>query len=75
MTLQTSAAQHSITWPQRQQPEMLSGVWVEVFRGVCVWSKNGFFALKALFRGGGGPGVRGGAGCLWEAAFWTAHGR
>lgn len=42
---------------------------------VCAWSKNGLFALEALFRGGGVPGARGGAGCLREAALWTAHGR
>lgn len=44
---------------------------MEVFLGE--WSENSFFALKALFRGGGVLRVSGGAGCLWEA-FWTAHG-
>jgi len=38
------------------------------------WSENCFFALKALFRGGGVQWVGGGAGGLWEV-FWTAHGR
>lgn len=72
MTLQTSAAQHSTAWLQHQQPEMPSEFWSESLLGE--WSENSFFALKALFRGGGVQWVDGGAGCLWEM-FWTAHGR
>lgn len=70
MTLQTSAAKHSVAatlaalkCPQSFDRSLLGER-----------SENSFFALKALFRGGCVPWVSGGAGCLWEA-FWTAHGR
>lgn len=69
MTLQTSAAKHSMaaTFTALKCPQSFDR------SPLGERSENSFFALKALFRGGCVLWVSGGAGCLWEA-FWTAHG-
>lgn len=72
ITLQTSTSVHSTVWLQHQHPEMPSEFWPKSL--LREWSKNSFFALKDLFRGGGVQWVGGAARCLWEV-FWTAHGR